>query len=80
MVLFINFLYGAGLPFLFMSTFVTLGLIYYVDKLLLLKFFRKPDHFDERMQETVRNVMIFILIIHCPFAIWTYGEPDVFGS
>jgi hypothetical protein len=79
MVIFVNFLYGAALPLLFVSTIVTLIVIYWVDKLLFLKFFRLPKNFDEKLQETVRNTLIFILLIHLAFAVWTYGAPNIFG-
>jgi len=80
MLLFINFMYGAGIPLLYPVTLLTVIFIYWVDKVLFLKLYKLPKNFDEKIQETVRLTLEFLLLIHISFAIWTYGSPDIFGN
>jgi len=65
---------------LYPTTLVTLIFAYWVDKVLFLKVYRLPKNIDEKMQNTVRNTLQAILILHISFAIWTYGNPDIFGT
>jgi len=73
-------MFGPGLPLLYVATLLSLIFIYWVDKVLLLKVYKLPKNFDEKLQETVRSCMLFLLILHIAFAVWTYGQPLIFGS
>ena len=43
----VTFMYSSGLPILFLITAVNFVLIYWVDKWLVLRFYRTPKNYDE---------------------------------
>jgi hypothetical protein len=79
-VVFICLLYGSGLPLLFVSTFLNLIIIYWLDKFFLLKICKNPKNFDDKLEISVRRVLYIILVIHLGVAVWVYGNPLIFGS
>ena len=96
MIVFINFLYGAGIPLLYATTLITLIFSYFIDKFLcikpslihllltfhikVLKMLKLPKTLDEKLSQTVRKCLSVILPLHLIFAIWTYGSPSIFGN
>jgi hypothetical protein len=79
-VVFICLLYGSGLPLLFVSTFLNLNIIYWLDKFFLLKICKNPKNFDDKLEISVRRVLYLMLVIHLAVAVWVYGNPLIFGS
>ena len=44
----------------------------------MLKIARKTPALDERMDTIARQVLYYAVILHILFAIWTYGNSDIF--
>jgi len=63
----VTFMYSPGLPVLFLITALNFTIIYWVDKYLLLRFYRTPKNFDEKCIEfslkEIRLSFVFHFII-----------------
>lgn len=79
-LLFVCLLYGSGLPFLYIITFVNLLIIYWLDKCYLLRICKLPKNYDEKLEEGIRNFLWIFLLVHITFAIWVYGNPTIFDT
>jgi len=79
-VLFVCFIFCSGLPLLFLSTFLNLLFVYWMDKIFLLKFYQLPRPFDDKLENTVRKGLYLVLFFHLIIAVWSYGNPQVFGD
>jgi len=79
-VLFVCFIFCSGLPLLFLSTFLNLLAVYWMDKIFLLKFYQLPRPFDDKLENTVRKGLFLVLFFHLIMAVWSYGNPQVFGN
>ena len=77
-IIFICILYCPGLPLLCISTLLFLVVQYWVDKYLILKHCRTPPNFDDQLETMVRQIFWVIIPFHLIFAIWIFGNPDLF--
>ena len=60
----VTFMYSPGLPVLFIITAVNFSIIYWVDKWLMLRFYRIPKNYDETSIMFTIHEMKFSLIFH----------------
>lgn len=68
------------MPVLYLFTFITVTFIFYLDKLWLFVFYRKPQNFDHTLCQRARGALWFVSIVHCGFAIFIYGSQNLFYS
>ena len=73
---FIALFYSSGMPILYFFTFLHLFLCFWIDKLLILRYYRKPADFDLKVAKFYLHIAVFGIIFHCLFAIWVFGNPD----
>jgi hypothetical protein len=76
----VTMVFSSALPILLPIAFVACQLFYHVDKLLLLRYFRKPPAYDAKLASGTVHLLPFVLLVHCAFATWVYGAPQVFQS
>ena len=63
-VLSVTFLYSGGMPILYPVAALFFFISYWVDKCLLLRCYRKPIKFDERLARSTLEFFKYILILH----------------
>jgi len=76
----VTMVFSSALPILLPIAFVACQLFYHVDKLLLLRFFKKPPAYDAKLASGTVHILPFILLVHCAFGTWVYSVPEVFQS
>ncbi|OMJ79554.1 hypothetical protein SteCoe_20406 [Stentor coeruleus] len=77
-VIFTTFMYSSGIPFLNMTCFCTLVLVYWCDKILILRHFRTPPVYSYDLNQRIITLMPLAVIIHAAFAIYAYGSAEIF--
>ena len=77
-VVYMTFLFGAGLPILFPIALVSLILLYCVSKILLAYSYQKPPAYDHKLNETIVKMLRFAPIIYLIQAMWIYSNRQVF--
>lgn len=77
--IFVCFVYSAALPFLYVTTFLTILFLYFIDKqFLLTNLYKKPVIFDLALTEVVRKVLWLALAVHIAFSVYIYGSSNLF--
>ena len=79
-VIFTNFTYSAGIPFLNFLCFFTLLLTYFCGKILMLRYYRAPPEYNHEINESIFLYLPFAVTFHCIFSIYAYGASDIFPS
>jgi hypothetical protein len=70
-------MYSSGMPILYLCCFLYLLVTYWVDKWLILRFYRNPAHIDLFMSKLFNHIILYGIIIHFCFGIWTYGNDQI---
>jgi len=79
-IIFICFLYAPGIPILYLTSFLNLLVIYWMDKFLVLRICKLSKTFDDTMENVVRKTLFFALFFHLISAVWTYGNSLLFSG
>jgi len=77
-LIFITFIYGSGMPFLYLTSFIQLVYIYFSDKFYFLKCSKIPKYYDQKVESIIRYALHVSVILHLIFAIFFYGESSLF--
>jgi hypothetical protein len=77
---FVTLLFCSGLPILVPIAGATFALTYFIDKAMILKFYRRPPRYDESLVRTFVASLPWALVLHLGFAIAVYGASEVFAS
>ena len=77
-VVFTCFLYSGGMPILNVVCCVTMFLLYWVDKFLILRHYRKPPLYNHLLNDKVLKYLPFAIIFHCGFSLYMYGATELF--
>eukprot|EP01083_Nonionella_stella_P232135 819194_1 len=78
--IFVTLMYSPGLPLLLWFATATYMLIYWSDKVALLRYYRTPPSFDESLAEHLIDLIYKSVYLHLVFAVWMYGSPGVLES
>lgn len=54
--------------------------MFLVEKKIFISHCRKPPLYTDKISRVIMKFMLFALLIHCLFAIYIYGEEDIFPS
>ena len=79
-VIFTNFFYSSGIPFLNIVCFFTLLLTYICSKVLMLRYHRAPPEYNHEINESIFVYLPFAIIFHCIFSIYAYGASEIFPN
>lgn len=77
-VVFTCFLYSGGMPILNVVCCLTMFVLYWVDKFLILRHYKKPPMYNHLLHERVLNYLPYACILHCGFSLYMYGATDIF--
>ncbi len=78
--IFVVLIYSPGMPILYACAFLFLLSCYWVDKILLLRFYRSPPKIDLFIAKLFDVIVLAGLILHFCFAIWMYGNDTILTS
>jgi hypothetical protein len=76
--LFCTLIYSSGLPLLVPFATVTVFLVYWCDKFVLLRGSKRPPAFDQSVVDMVVWWIAIAILVHAGFAIWMYGMVEIF--
>lgn len=74
------FLYSGGMPLLNVICFLTLFSIFWIDKVLILRHFRKPPFYSYAINDRLVLFLPIAVAFHCAFSLYMYGASDIFPS
>jgi hypothetical protein len=78
--LFIAFTLSSGMPILYVCTFLFLFLTYWLDKFMMLRYYKTPPQMDLYLSRMFEFYIYISVIIHLCFGIWTYGNDTYFDT
>ncbi|CAG9323454.1 unnamed protein product [Blepharisma stoltei] len=79
-VLFTCFIFSGGIPLLNIIALSALFTIYWTDKFLILRHYRKPPQYSHHIYSWTIKLMPLCALIHCCISLYAYGCPDVFPT
>ena len=79
-LVFTSYLYSSAMPFLNIITMVALFCLYWTDKYLVLRHYKKPPLLSYHLNDAAIKFIPFMIILHCSFAIYMFGSEDIFPT
>ena len=79
-VVFTCFLYSGGMPIMNVICCLTMFMLYWVDKFLILRHYTKPPLYNHLLNERVLHYLPYAVIFHCGFSLYMYGATDIFPN
>ena len=76
-VVFVTMLYGSGIPILYLISAVFFFATYWVDKILIFYYYRKPELLDENLATRTLYWFKYALLLHVIGAICMYSNSDI---
>jgi len=74
-------IFAPSFPVLPLVGALSLGLLYFVEKLVLLRSFRRPDiHAPLITAKSTSQVLPLVFILHCAFSLWLYTDPELWPT
>ena len=74
------FMYAPGLPILFPLTAINFFIIYWIDKYLLLRFFKRPKNYDEESILFTVDQMKYSFIFHMILGAVVYSKNTILNA
>lgn len=72
-VLAVAFLYSGGMPIMYPTAAAFFFITYWIDKCMLLKYYRRPIKFDNHLAKKTLNYFKWILLLHTVGFLLCYG-------
>jgi hypothetical protein len=79
-MIFVTMTYSSGLPILYLVAFVSLFITYWIDKFLMLRYFRVANQFTEANSKAVVNILPWAAVFHFIFGYMLYSYPNILVS
>ena len=79
-MVYLALLFGGGMPILYFFAAWIFCVTYWIDKITLLRIYRKPPRFGIEVIRFARNMLIVGVILHFGFNFWMYSNSLVFNS
>ena len=73
-VIFVTFLYSSGMPVLYPIAACTCGIMYWTDKIALLRLYNRPPMYKAALARLTLRILPLAMVFHCCFAVWMYGS------
>jgi len=77
-VIFTCFIFSGGVPLLNIIGFLALFVIYWTDKFLILRHYRKPPIYSHHIYSSAIKAMPLCVFFHSCVSLYAYGCPNVF--
>eukprot|EP00397_Hematodinium_sp_SG-2012_P002448 GEMP01002454.1.p1 GENE.GEMP01002454.1~~GEMP01002454.1.p1 ORF type:complete len:873 (+),score=109.41 GEMP01002454.1:734-3352(+) len=79
-IIFTCCIYSAALPMINFVAAASFIVIFWSDKYILLRLAKRPPQYDMALLASVRSVLPTAVLYHLCFAIWIYGNTDLFPT
>jgi len=79
-MIFVTMTYSSGLPILYLVAFLSLFITYWIDKFLMLRYFRVANQFTEANSRAVVNILPWAAVFHFIFGYMLYSYPNIMRS
>ena len=79
-LIFTCYLYSSSIPFLNLIAATALFCLYWTDKCLVLRHYKKPPLLSYHLNSAAIKLLPVIIILHSMFAIYMYGSEDIFPT
>jgi len=70
-------MYSSAIPLLYLSGFFLCIILYWTDKILLLRFNSTPPKFDLKLATRSRKIMEFAVLLHIWVALYMLSNPNI---
>ena len=77
-VIFVCMTLSTGFPLLLPVCSLCFFIMFLVEKKIFISYSKKPPIYNDKITKVVIRCMFISLILHCIFAIFIYGEPELF--
>jgi hypothetical protein len=74
------FLYSSIMPILNLVCLAALFVSYWCNKILLLRYYRKPPSYSAEINNRVLKFMPLAIVLHCFTSIWGFSSNEIFPS
>lgn len=71
--------YGIGMPLMYPIGMMFMISVYWVDKYLFLRFYRKPPMYDVVMNQTCVSIFNYSIVIHGMISLYVFSNDNNFG-
>ena len=72
-VVFVSMLYSAGMPVLYPIGAVTFTIMYFTDKVALLRLYNRPPKYKASLARLASGAIPVAVVLHLAFAVWMHG-------
>ena len=79
-IIFITFMFGAGLPVLYFIALASFILQYILERILVAYSYREPPLFDQTLHREALKLIKFAGFIYSALAFWMLGNHQIFGT
>ena len=73
-IVFMTFMFGAGIPILFPIALLSLIVLYIVERLMVAYSYKKPPMMDESLNKAAIKILMFAPILYCTFGFWMFSN------
>jgi hypothetical protein len=77
-VVFSSFLYSGGIPLLNCTCCITMFVLYWTDKFLILRHYSIPPRYSHELNTNFVEFLPFAAIFHCAFSLYMVGSENIF--
>lgn len=78
--IFVTMTYSSGVPGLYAISFLSLVCTYWIDKLLLLRFYRLTDGYSQHLSSRIVKLAPLAILIHSLFGFMIFSYPYILSS
>ena len=78
-VIFVCMTLSTGFPLLLPICSICFIIMFLVEKKIFISYSKKPPIYNDKITKVVIRSMLISLVLHCIFAIFIYGEPELFS-
>ena len=73
----VSFMFSSGLPQLFMVSLINFTLMYWIDKYLILRFYKTPKNYDEKTILFTIDQLKYCFLFHLPIAFFMITNTNI---
>lgn len=79
-IVFITFMFGAGIPILYPIAFLSLITFYVIERLLVAYSYREPPLFDQSLNREAIKMLMLAPILYLSVGFWMYSNKQIFST
>jgi len=79
-VCFVTFMYGLAIPILFVIALFFFCVLYFVERLLLTYYYRKPPMYDEKLNRRALRIIKWTPVVMLLFGYWIMSNKQLFTN